>query len=452
MAIRFCKGTSNDFDKYPKVRINKDFFSFAHKLFIDQEVEYLTVCSGDKPIAFCYNDEKCDVHLKRVFALHHSSAANAELCCLQKATIVSFNEIAYHMYLLLSAAGVDVFVKGDLWSDFVEGALVVEETVGHGFFCEGNEGLSLNDLGRWRASFPHEEYDYIENLYRKLLRNNSLYNLPMLEKAEVNQLVTEKIYKAEPFMIARLGNTEAMIAQEFISGSLSNTWTRWLLNTSGFYTTNDQRVTDQIEEYAQLTLNALDDCDIHLHCFESAINLINSYSATESCLADWYDLYVDFDEYSWTHALKSKRVLVVSSIGDTIDIQYNKRDSLFSINALPDFEIVHYRMPETQLGNGYVGYSWFELLNKIVSDISKIEFDVALISAGAYGYPLASSIKKMGKVVIELCSGLYPLFGIKNKTQQIIRRVSKHYNDNWIFPIETPPAQHEKIEKGAYWE
>ena len=101
MAIRFCKGTSNDFDKYPKVRINKDFFSLAHKLFIDQEVEYLTVCSGDKPIAFCYNDEKCDVHLKRVFALHHSSAANAELCCLQKATIVSFNEIAYHMYLLL---------------------------------------------------------------------------------------------------------------------------------------------------------------------------------------------------------------------------------------------------------------------------------------------------------------------------------------------------------------
>ena len=57
MAIRFCKGTSNDFDKYPKVRINKDFFSLAHKLFIDQEVEYLTVCSGDKPIAFCYNDE-----------------------------------------------------------------------------------------------------------------------------------------------------------------------------------------------------------------------------------------------------------------------------------------------------------------------------------------------------------------------------------------------------------
>ena len=452
MAIRFCKGSPTDYGKYPKVRLDEDFFAIAHKVFIDENVEYITVSDRDVPIAFCYNDEKCDVHLKRVFALQNSNKAKAEIQRLQKVTIVSFNEIAYHMYLMFSSVGSEVYVKGDLWSNFIEGAHFVEETVGQGFFCEGNEGLSLNDLGRWRASFPHDEYAYIEDLYKNLLKDNLLYNLPLIEKLEVNQLIANKILMSEPLMVARLGNTEAMIAQEFTSGSLSNTWTRWLLNTSGFYTTNDRCVSGQIEEYAQLTLNAIDDCDVHLHCFESAINIINVHAVTGSCLADWYDLYVDFDEYSWTHALDGKRVLIVSSIGDTIDIQYNKRDYLFEIDALPNFDIIHYRMPETQLGNGFKGYSWFALFNKIVSDISKIEFDVALISAGAYGYPLSSMIKKMGKIAVELCSGLYPLFGIKNKTQQIIRRVSKNYNNNWIFPIEKPPAQHEKIEKGAYWE
>ena len=297
MAIRFCKGTNNDYERFPKVCIGKEFFGIAHKIFIDQKVEYLTVCNNEQPIAFCYNDEKCDVHLRRVITLQNSYEAKIEMQRMQKVTIVSFNEIAYHMYLMLSSMGVDVFVKGDLWSNFIEGACFVEETVGQGFFCEGNEGLSLNNLGRWRASFPHDEYAYIEDLYRNLLKDNLLYNLPVIGKFDVNQFIANKIRMAEPFMVARLGNTEAMIAQEFMSGSLSNTWTRWLLNTSGFYTTDDQRVTDQIEEYAQLTLNALDDCDVHLHCFESAINIINAHAARGSCLADWYDLYVDFDEF-----------------------------------------------------------------------------------------------------------------------------------------------------------
>ena len=81
-----------------------------------------------------------------------------------------------------------------------------------------------------------------------------------------------------------------------------------------------------------------------------------------------------------------------------------------------------------------------------------IDFDIAIIAAGAYGYPLAAEIKNMGKQSIELCSGIYPVFGIKVKTQLIIRKISSMYNDNWIFPIETPPKNYMNIEKGAYWE
>lgn len=452
MAIRFCKGIPDAYKIYPSLCIGEKFFALAHKIFIDEKVDYITVCKGNKPIAFCYDDEKCDIHLKRIFALQNSREAIRKMRNLQEITIVSFNEIAYHIHRMFLSIGVAVFVKGDLWEEFIPGASVVEEIKGQGFFCEGNEGLTLNDLGFWRASFPHEEYEYIEYLYRTLNKDYALYNKPMLKKNDLNQLISDKIHKTEPFMVARLGNTEAMIAQEYLSGSLSGKWTQWLLNTSGFYVSAGQRVCDTIEEYAKLTISAINNCDVHLHCFNSAVNLINTCSNEESLLGDWYDLYVDFNELSWTHSLEGKRVLIVSSIGDTINIQYNKKDLLFETQALPKFEIIHYHMIETQMGNNSGRYSWFELLNKIAREISLIKFDVALVAAGAYGYPLSSLIKNMNKVVIELCSGLYPLFGIKNKTQQIIRKVSKYYNDNWIFPIEKPPLQYEKIENGAYWE
>lgn len=452
MAIRFCKGTIDNYEKFPNLSIDENFFAAAHKIFIDKKVEYITVCDGVKPIAFCYNDEKSDVHLHRVFVMQNSRQAMLRIRGIKKATIVSFNEIAYHLYQLFLKVGVDVYVKGDLWSQFIGNNCTVTDILGEGFFCEGNEGLGLNDLGYWKASFPHVEYVFWKELYEELNKCNKLYNMTMLKKDEINRLISDKICKAEPFMVARLGNTEAMIVQEYLCGALSQTWTQWLLNTSGFYLLPNDIISDNIEKYARLTLSSIVDCDVHLHCFESAINLINTQSRAGTHLADWYDLYVDFDEFSWIHALKGKRVLIVSSIGETIDVQYKKKDILFETQVLPNFNLIHYHMPETQFGNGCNGYSWFEMLNKIAFDISKIEFDVAIVAAGAYGYPLASLIKQMNKVVIELCSGLYPLFGIKNKTQQIIRRVSKYYNDNWIFPIETPPAQYEKIEKGAYWE
>jgi hypothetical protein len=88
----------------------------------------------------------------------------------------------------------------------------------------------------------------------------------------------------------------------------------------------------------------------------------------------------------------------------------------------------------------------------MINDIQKIDFDVALIACGSYGYILSSKIKNMGKQAIELCSGLYPIFGIKNKTQIIIRKVSKMYDKNWIFPIEEKPNNYMNLEKGAYWE
>ena len=139
--------------------------------------------------------------------------------------------------------------------------------------------------------------------------------------------------------------------------------------------------------------------------------------------------------------------------GKTIKRQYSRKELLFqSKNILPDMDMLFYDAPQTQLGNKSGYKNWFEAYEKIVTDIRKIDFDIAIIAAGAYGYPLAAEIKAMGKQSIELCSGIYPIFGIKVKTQLIIRKISQMYNSYWIFPIEAPPKNYMNIEKGAYWE
>lgn len=98
--------------------------------------------------------------------------------------------------------------------------------------------------------------------------------------------------------------------------------------------------------------------------------------------------------------------------------------------------------------------NWFEALDFMTQEISKIDFDIALIGCGAYGFPLASNIKNMGKIAIH-CGGATQLFfGIKGKRWEIEQPDvgKKLFNDYWVRPSkEETISDSEKIENGCYW-
>jgi hypothetical protein len=50
--------------------------------------------------------------------------------------------------------------------------------------------------------------------------------------------------------------------------------------------------------------------------------------------------------------------------------------------------------------------SWFELLNEIKTKMDQTDFDIALVSAGSYSYPLAHHAKKLVKIGIHAGGGL----------------------------------------------
>ena len=259
-------------------------------------------------------------------------------------------------------------------------------------------------------------------------------------------------------MAARLGNTESIITNQN-SNYYTKFWLKYLYTTSGFFSkkifTNDIEklfVKNDVDLYAQKMIKCVKNCDFHLCCFSNEIPLLNKYSDKKSLNFDWYDLYTNFDSNSWLKALECKKVLIISSFNKSIKYQLKNIKKVFPFFDFPNLNIVYYDFPLTFMGNYNSKENFFELYTFVFNEIKKIDFDIALIAAGAYGYMLASDIKDAGKQAIELCSGLYPVFGIKNKTQSIIRKVSAMYNENWIFPIEAKPEKYMDIEKGAYWE
>jgi hypothetical protein len=97
--------------------------------------------------------------------------------------------------------------------------------------------------------------------------------------------------------------------------------------------------------------------------------------------------------------------------------------------------------------------SWLESLEFMKSEISDIDFDIALLGCGGYGMPLASFIKnELNKPSIYIGGGLQILFGIKGDRWDNHEDVGKFYNSYWSRPLQTErPDAANSVEGGCYW-
>ena len=90
--------------------------------------------------------------------------------------------------------------------------------------------------------------------------------------------------------------------------------------------------------------------------------------------------------------------------------------------------------------------------------MEKIDFDIALIGCGAYGFPLASHAKKIGKIGFHIGGELQLIFGIIGKRYEDLNTVNsfivkrKMINKYWCRPnIKERPKNYKKVEDGCYW-
>lgn len=159
----------------------------------------------------------------------------------------------------------------------------------------------------------------------------------------------------------------------------------------------------------------------------------------------------------WTRFLKGKKVLVIHPFVDSIKYQYeNNREKIWNnSDILPEFkELLTIKAVQSIADAKNQPYKdWFEALKYMEDEISKLDFDVALIGCGVYGLCLAAHVKRMGKIAIHLAGWTQMLFGVYgNRWIKDQPEYSKFINRYWIRPNKNErPKGSEKIEGGCYW-
>ena len=202
-------------------------------------------------------------------------------------------------------------------------------------------------------------------------------------------------------------------------------------------------------------LNDMQDIDI-LASYIYEEKYVNKYLKCKRVDLDGY--YAPFLwKNPWTKYLKGKKVLVVHPFVDSIRYQYeNNRCNLFdNPDVLPEFAELHtIKAVQTIADQEDSRFkTWFDALQYMKDEISKVDFDIALIGCGAYGMCLAAHVKRMGKQAVHLAGWTQMLFGVYGerwiKDQP---RFSKFINEHWIRPLESEkPKGAEKVENGCYW-
>ena len=266
----------------------------------------------------------------------------------------------------------------------------------------------------------------------------------------------------EPFFAGRFGHTELnMIVQvmnvrygkqeEYEQAALKQ------LNTNaGFFPENMQLG----REFVDLMLRELPYLDLHgiwpLYMEDYMIRRYESKNVKLTRLGNLEPFHVSRKSKTkpWSYALGGKKVLVIHPFADTIKKQYSyHREQIFSRvldakDILPEFELLTLKAVQTIAGNKDSRFgTWFEALDWMKKECARIDFDVAIIGCGAYGFPLAAEIKRMGKIAIHMGGGLQLLFGICGG-----RWESGDYawyqdmvNDSWVRPCGDEIVKNNKI-------
>jgi hypothetical protein len=167
-----------------------------------------------------------------------------------------------------------------------------------------------------------------------------------------------------------------------------------------------------------------------------------------------FESYLFDSPQRWTRYLRDKRVLVMHPFFYTIKQQYTKRHQIWpdQDDILPDFDLLQIRVPQLPSLVEPTDTDWFASLDAMKRQMELLDFDIALVGAGAYSLPLVVHAKKLGKQAIHLGGGTQVYFGIKGDRWEQDSSFQKYFNVSWIRPLpEDTPKQNHLIENGCYW-
>lgn len=287
---------------------------------------------------------------------------------------------------------------------------------------------------------PETEDTWMERKNREGFFNGDK-NIFLLPSEEADELLQSLIRGADPFLYSRWGGTEGNIVYRSRIGILERSVYKSGCNNAGIFPPTDL----VIRNYIDITEDAARQIDVLCTGFwcRQVEELFRIYSPEAKLV------YFGQGPGPWMYALRGMKVLVIHPFAALIEKQYLKREKLFrNPRVLPEFELKTYKAIQSMGGNEEYG-SWIEALNKMEEDISRIDFDIALLGCGAYGMPLGAFIKRnLNKKALHIGGALQIFFGIKGKRWDN----EGIYNEFWIRPTDDlKPQNYKSVEDGCYW-
>ncbi len=290
---------------------------------------------------------------------------------------------------------------------------------------------------------------------REVQSKESFFN-HVISNEEVNQKIMEGLTGNEPFFLGRLGSVEleCLCHYLYFLNRRENRQEMYPENVkmmmtvnAGFFPGEDSL----LDQFSERYLSGLANMDFIWSMWFSAFeNQLYHEFFPEKMIADYDKTVFPSDQKDpWTAALKDKKILVIHPFEESIRRNYENRKKLFDNQEfLPDFELITLKAVQSIAGNPTEFSDWFEALASMQKQINDIDFDIALIGAGAYGLPLGDYIKGLGKKAIHIGGILQLFFGIKGKAWNKLGV----YNEFWTSPLESEiPEDYKKVEAGRYW-
>lgn len=268
-----------------------------------------------------------------------------------------------------------------------------------------------------------------------------------LSPEDSNRFIKDKIKENRPFMVSRigLGGESAVSALTLSRMDIPQHVLGWFYLIAGFYGKNS------FDRYASLYLNACETSDVHAYWHHNGFIEIENFLVPDNkTFIEPTSLESFRFENPWSVELANKKVLIISPFKKTIDSQLLVKDKIWQNSGIiPDAEWLTYKSVQSIGGKGPHS-DWYESFDIMCDDISKIDFDIALLGCGAYGLPLCDYIKNtLNKSSIYIGGALQLYFGIKGKRWDNSPDVTKFYNEFWVRPSEEEKPESWEIIKGG---
>ena len=287
-------------------------------------------------------------------------------------------------------------------------------------------------------------------IYKKLKK------LPII-KTDINyaQKILEKnLNCGTPKLIARIGGNELdfMYNYSLLGKGISKHLLNELKVTAGVFDIESDETKNYLSHQYKIAMSNIDVL-VSWRKEERYFNFNNS------SVINLTDLEIFRAKFPFTRSLTGN-ILIINPFIDSIKYQVNcaeknNEGTAFKLFNFSKVQFIYFKPLQTHgFSNKKEINNWSTALEYQKKQIAKLDFDVALISCGAYGLPLGNFIKsELNKNAVVVGGVLQLYFDIIGRRWENNRRVMNSLHKKSIIrpSISEKPINHTEIESSAYF-